>query len=127
MSINKLFDSIEKTREAANWRAAFGEPQEVEGKTLIPVAQAGYGFGLGFGRNAPSPEAVEGDEHEEDEGGGGGGGGFSKPLGTIVVSAEGVSYQPIENENRVALAGIAFGALFIFEVARTLRALFARD
>jgi len=49
MSINKLFDTIDKTRQTAQWQAAFGEPQVLEDQTLIPVALVGYGFGLGFG------------------------------------------------------------------------------
>jgi len=30
--------------------AAFGDPQVVGDKTVIPVAKVGYGFGLGFGQ-----------------------------------------------------------------------------
>jgi uncharacterized spore protein YtfJ len=56
MSLNRMFDSIEQAREAANWQSAFGEPQVIDDKTIIPVAQVGYGFGLGFGRGGQVSE-----------------------------------------------------------------------
>jgi uncharacterized spore protein YtfJ len=119
MSLNRLFDSIEQAREMADWRAAFGEPQVVEGKTLIPVAQVGYGFGLGFGSGSPAPEE---ENAPAPEGGGGGGGASAKPLGTIVVTPDSVQFEPIP-DTKIALWGMAVGALFIFECARTVRAI----
>jgi len=85
MTINRLFDSVDKMRDTAQWRAVFGEPETVEGKTLIPVAQVGYGFGLGFGQGSRPTEAEE-EPPAGGEGGGGGGGASAKPLGTIVVT-----------------------------------------
>jgi len=127
MSINKLFDTIEKTRQTAHWQAAFGEPQVVEDKTIIPVAQVGYGFGLGFG-TAPQPETEpEAKPEAGGSGGGGGGGASSKPLGAIVVTPERVCFEPVQDEGKIALFGIGFAALFVFELARTLRAILGRD
>lgn len=122
MSLNRLFDSIEQVREAADWKAAFGEPQVVEGRTLIPVAQVGYGFGLGFGI---SSQPQEGEDTEAAEGAGGGGGATAKPLGTIVVTPDSVEFEPIP-DTKIALLGMALGALTIFEVARTVRAIVRR-
>ncbi len=122
MSLNRLFDSIEQARETADWRAAFAEPQVVEGKTLIPVAQVAYGFGLGFGSGSHSPE---GEEPEAGEGAGGGSGALAKPLGTIVVTPDSVRFEPIP-DNKIPLWGMAVGALFIFEFARTVRAIVRR-
>ena len=56
MPLNRLFDAVERVRDTAQWRAAFGEPQVFEDRTVIPVAQVGYGFGLGFGHPAEIPE-----------------------------------------------------------------------
>lgn len=127
MSINKLFDLIAEARESANWRAAFGEPQQVEGATLIPVAQVGYGFGLGFGQGTQSGrEQGEGEPPASGEGGGGGGGATTKPLGTLVVSEGQVSFEPTTDTSKVALAGLAVGALALWELSRTLRALLGR-
>jgi uncharacterized spore protein YtfJ len=69
MSLDKLFESIEQTRETANWQSAFGEPQVVEDKTVIPVAKVGYGFGYGFG-SGQAPGEEEDEPVSEGEGGG---------------------------------------------------------
>ena len=71
MPLNRLFDAIERVRDSAQWRAAFGEPLVLEGKTVIPVAQVGYGFGLGFGHPNEIPEE-EGVLAAEGQGGVGG-------------------------------------------------------
>lgn len=125
MSLNKLFDSIEQMRDAANWKSAFGEPQVVEDRTIIPVAQVGYGFGLGFGRG----DMVLEEEDSSDggaEGGGGGGGASAKPVGVIVVTPDDVYFEDVRDENKIALAGIVLSAFVILQVTRTLRALFGR-
>jgi uncharacterized spore protein YtfJ len=125
MSLNKLFDSIEQMRDAANWRSVFGEPQVVEDRTLIPVAQVGYGFGLGFGRGEPAPGEEDGPDAGA-EGGGGGGGASAKPLGVIVVTPEDVHFEDVRDDNVVAIMGIALSAFAILQVAKTVRALFGR-
>lgn len=126
MSLNRLFDTIEKARETAHWRAAFGEPTVIEDKTLIPVSQVGYGFGLGFGQGGPPPEEG-GEAAPGGEGGGVGGAASSKPLGVIVVSPDGVCFQEVEDESKIALAGILLGGLVIYQIAKTLREIFGRS
>ena len=125
MQLNKLFDMIESTRASANWRAAFGEPEVVDDKTIIPVAQVGYGFGLGFGREDSASED-EGDSGAGGEGGGGGGGASAKPYGVIVVTPDDVYFEEVEDNSRIAVLGIAMSAFAIFQVAKTLRAIFGR-
>lgn len=128
MSLNRLFDTIEKTRESANWQAAFGTPQKVENKTIIPVAQAGYGFGLGFGSQSMPPEAAgEGEPAPGGEGGGGGGGASSRPLGAIVIEGETVRFEPTMDMSKIALAGIALTAFLVLQIAQTLQAFARRD
>jgi len=126
MSINRLFDSVDKIRDTAQWRAVFGEPETVEGKTLIPVAQVGYGFGLGFGQGS-GPDEEEEEPPASGEGAGGGGGATAKPLGTIVVTPETVYFQGLTDGSKVALAGIGVAALLILQLAKTLRAIFGRS
>lgn len=125
MSLNKLFDSIEQTRDAAQWKSAFGEPQVIEGKTIIPVAQVSYGFGLGFGRGDGAQEEEDGPS-AGGEGGGGGGGASSKPLGVIVVTPDEVYFEQTQDESKIAMAGIAMSAFAIFQITKTLRAIFGR-
>lgn len=125
MSLNQLFDTVEKAREAANWRAAFGEPQAAEGITVIPVARVGYAFGLGFGQGTGVPVA-EGEPVSEGEGGGGGGGTSAKPMGAFVITPETVYFEEVEDSTKIAIAGILMMALFILQLALTLRAIFGR-
>jgi uncharacterized spore protein YtfJ len=125
MSLNKMFDSIEQAREAANWKSAFGEPQVVEGKTIIPVAQVSYGFGLGFGQEGSALE----DEDEAGaggEGGGGGGGVSAKPYGVIVVTPDDVYFEEVEDSSKIAILGIALSAFAVYQITKTLRAIFGR-
>ena len=125
MSLNKLFDTIEQARDAASWKSAFGEPQVVDDKTIIPVAQVGYGFGLGFGREGSVPED-EDDSGTGDEGGGGGGGASAKPYGVIVVTADDVYFEEVQDTSKIAILGIAMSAFAIYQVTKTLRAIFGR-
>jgi uncharacterized spore protein YtfJ len=125
MSLNKLFDSIEQMRDAASWRSAFGEPQVMDDRTIIPVAQVGYGFGLGFGRGDMPPEEEDSPDGGA-EGGGGGGGASSKPVGVIVVTPDDVYFEDVRDENKIALAGIVLSAFVILQATRTVRALFGR-
>jgi uncharacterized spore protein YtfJ len=126
MSLNRMFELVDGARTAASWQAAFGDPQQIEGKTVIPVAQVGYGFGLGFGqggeRTEPQPEPSS-----AGEGGGGGGGAMSKPLGVIVVAPDGVRFEPVASGTIVPLAGMAVGALFLWQLAKTLQVIFGRS
>lgn len=122
MDLNQLFDEIEKTREAANWRAAFGEPQEIDGRTIIPVASVGYGFGLGFGQGE-APAETEESEVKTGEGGGGGGGASAKPLGVIVVTEDEVCFEEAVDATKIAVAAMLTAGFVAYQFARTLRAL----
>jgi uncharacterized spore protein YtfJ len=124
MSLNRLFDAIDKARDTAQWRAAFGEPLAFEDKTVIPVAQVGYGFGLGFGhpREIPEDEAVLAAEGQ----GGVGGGALSRPLGAIVITEDDVYFEETVDANKVSLAGIFLAGVIVVQVAATLRAIFSR-
>lgn len=125
MVLNRLFDNVEKARETAHWRAAFGEPQVVGDRTLIPVARVGYTFGLGFGQGTgPAGEEVPA---PAGEGGGAGGGASAHPVGTLVVTPEDVYFEETVDATRVALAGIALAALSAFQLFKTLRAILGRD
>ena len=125
MSLNKMFESIEQARETANWRAAFGEPQVIDDKTIIPVAQVSYGFGFGFGRGGSTPEE-QGESEMEGEGGGGGSGASTKPYGVIVVTPDNVYFEEVEDSSKVAVLGMAMVAFGIFQVTKTLRVIFGR-
>ena len=122
MDLNQLFDTVEKTRQAARWQAAFGEPQQVGDKTIIPVAQIGYGYGLGFGSGTSEDE----DEPVTGEGGGGGGGVSAKPLGAIVVTPEKVYFHETVDSTKIAVTAILVGGWIAYQIVKTLREVLGR-
>lgn len=126
MSLNRLFETIEQARDTANWRTAFGEPQVVEDKTIIPVARVRYGFGFGFG-SGTGEAAEEGESLPEGEGGGGGGAAAAKPLGVLVVTPESVYFEETMDVAKVSIAGMILGGFFVFQLTKTLRVLFGSE
>ncbi|WP_449280610.1 spore germination protein GerW family protein [Leucobacter sp.] len=86
--------------------SAYGDPIEVDGTTIIPVACTSYGFGAGEGGG--------GLEDAQGEGSGGGGGGMAVPVGAY-VSRDGVTrFEP----NLIAL--LVVGVPFVFVAGRAL-------
>ena len=79
--------------------AVYGEPLDVEGTTVVPVALLAYGFGGGGD--------TEGGE-------GGGGGGYTLPIGAYIGDSLGVRFQP----NSVAL--LAVGVPFVWVAGKAL-------
>lgn len=86
-------------------KAAYGEPQDVDGVTITPVALTWGGFGGGTG----------------DGGEGGGGGGGAIPLGVYVRREEGLRFEP----NIVSLLAVAIPFVWVAgrAFARVIRAL----
>lgn len=80
--------------------AAYGEQQDVDGVTMIPVAASWTGFGAGS---------------DEKDNGGGGGGSVSVPLGAYVRRSDGLRFEP----NIIAL--LAVGIPFVCVVGSALR------
>ncbi len=124
MPLNRLFDAVERVRDTAQWRSAFGEPLLFDNRTVIPVAQVGYGFGLGFGHpdDIPEDETVLAAEGQ----GGAGGGAMSRPLGAIVVTDDEVYFEEAVDAGKIALAGVLLAGVIAVQAAATLRALMAR-
>lgn len=90
--------------------AAYGEPVDLDGTTVIPVAIASYGFGGG-----------EGGAEKAGEGSAGGGGGFACPVGAYVTRDGYTRFEP----NTIALltVGIPFVWVAGRALARVIRAL----
>jgi len=88
----------ERLKATANVKVIYGEPQVIEGKTIIPVAVASYGFGAGVG----------------EQGSGGGGGLRVKPIGCLEITAERTRFVPIVDANRLAMLGVIALALVLF-------------
>jgi uncharacterized spore protein YtfJ len=132
--IESITEPIEKMIGELNVGAVFGEPAKEEEVTVIPVAKVsvGFGYGYGFGKG---PGAMGGEEEDEEEiegedfegaeggGGGGGGGGGATPVGYIKITPDGVEYEGIVDETKVAIAGIAMGAWAVFWCGKVLSTL----
>lgn len=112
-------EPVEQLIDRLGVAAVFGEPQRQGGRTLIPVAAVNMGFGYGFGSGS--------DEDEQGGGGGTGGGGSAEPRGFIVLDGDGVRFEPILNQMRLAMASLLFSAWIVFWVARTIRQVLARQ
>jgi len=91
-------------------KAVYGEPTEIQGATVMPVALVGYGFG---GANAP--------EKAGDPASGGGAGGYALPVGAYVKQGDELTFEP----NIVVLAGVAIPLIWVagHAMARIIRAL----
>ncbi len=65
MALDQVKEMLERVTRTANVETVYGPPQEMNGKTIIPVARVMYAGGGGGG---------QGKVQEGQEGGGGGGG-----------------------------------------------------
>lgn len=106
-SITKQIADIVST---AGVHTAYGDPVDVGGTTIVPVALSSYGFGAGEGDAASHAEAT-----------GGGGGGFSAPIGAYVTRDGYTRFEP----NTIALlaVGIPFICVAGSALARVIKAL----
>jgi uncharacterized spore protein YtfJ len=119
-------ERIDEMLAKMNVNAVFGSAYQEGGVTLIPVASVGYafGYGSGSGRMAGAPAGAEGAPCGPGEGSGqgGGGGGRARPMGYIRVSPEGVTYEPIMDNGRIAILGIAMVMWNVFWITAAIRA-----
>ncbi|MFQ6014266.1 MAG: GerW family sporulation protein [Anaerolineae bacterium] len=119
MELERLFDLFQEMKDKASVKAVFGKPEVVGEKTIITVAQVAYGFGLGFGEGREEPTAEEG-EASSGRGGGGGGGLRARPVAVLEITPEETRVVPVVDGGRIAMAGMALGAWFLFLLARTV-------
>ncbi len=97
----------ERLKATADVKVVYGEPQVIEGRTIIPVAVASYGFGAGSGGG--------------EQGSGGGGGVRVKPLGVLEITAERTRFIPIVDVNRLATLGLIALVVILFWFRRPFR------
>ena len=122
--------AVEAARDALTVRRAFGEPYEVDGATVIPVARVVGGGGHGFGTGS-TPDLVRAAQSDdgatasssvaEASGGGGGFGVRVRPVGAYVVSGGTVTWRPALNLNRVILGGQLVGVVVALAAISALR------
>ncbi len=125
MELEEIFEAIKDLRDNADASAVYGEPVTVGDKTIIPIADIKYGFGFGFGEG-PTERDEEQEDDEPGHGGGIMGGVAARPVAALEITADGVVVKSVEDESKIALAGIFTGIWSIFWAAMTLKAIFGR-
>ena len=116
-SLDDLFGRVSEIHQRASAKTVFGEPIQVNGRTVIPVARVQYGFGFGAGRDKETEEG----EEEFKEGGGGGGGLSVRPIAVLEITDKETKMKPIIDVNRLAIAGMLLAAWNVFWIAYTIR------
>lgn len=113
-------EPIEKMVDELGVGAVFGEPIREGSVTVVPVAEVRFAFGYGYG-SGRGEEAEGGSSTDEGSGGGSGAGGRASAKGYIRISGDEVTFEPVLDVTRLALAGIAFAAWSVFWIGRALR------
>jgi len=118
MSATNILQQIgESLVSTATVKSVFGEPIQMKGKTVVPVAKVAYGFGGGFGSGHKGGDGKAGPESEgSGEGGGGGGGVRAIPAGVLEITAESTRFVPFPNPPLLLsafAAGLAVGAFLV--------------
>ncbi|TFB92582.1 MULTISPECIES: hypothetical protein [Cryobacterium] len=108
--MTSLPEKLAEISRSAGVKTAYGDPVQVDGISLVPVALVYYGFGGG-----------EGDSAESGKGSGGGGGGMSLPIGAYVKSGGSLRFEP--NVISLLAVGIPFVWVAGKAISRVIRAL----
>jgi uncharacterized spore protein YtfJ len=114
MSTEEVLSSIKGTKDSMSVRRAFGDPYELEGVSVIPVARIAGGAGGGGG------EGVD----EEGASGGGFGTGFGMgvvPIGVYEVRGERVEWKPTVDVNRVIKGAQVLAGIMVVCIALVIR------
>jgi uncharacterized spore protein YtfJ len=110
VSEQEIVTSIaDRLKASGDVKVVFGEPQVIEGKTIVPVASVAYGFGGGTGGGP------------QGEGHGGGGGIRVKPLGVLEITHETTRFVPVVNATRLATMGIMASVCIVWMLTRAFR------
>lgn len=108
--LQKMGDTLGST---ATVKSVFGEPIQMNGKTVVPVAKVAYGFGGGAGAGKGGPS-----QDRQGEGGGGGGGVRAFPAGALEITEGRTRFVPYIDP---AWIGAAFTAGALFATVMFLR------
>ena len=110
--MTKLAIELADKFKAVGVSTVYGDPVDVDGEKLVPVALAWYGFGAGEAEGEGDASSVT--VHGNGAGSGGGGGGFALPIGAYIKTREGLRFEP----NIVSL--VAVGIPFVWVVGKAL-------
>ena len=121
----EMLNRLGEIHGRATVKSVFGEPYQVNGRTIIPVAKVSFGFGFGGGRGTAKGDRPQGSGDGETGAGGAGGGAGGRvsvrPVAVLEVGADGTKVRPIVDVLRLALAGMMLAAWNIFWISYTIR------
>ncbi len=125
MSEQKPLDltPIQQMLDRLTVHSVFGHVTKEGEVAVMPVAKmsATFGYGQGYGEGTGQDE-----EGEQSSGSGGGSGGGARgettPVGFLRFDADGVRFKAIEDNTRIALAGIFLSGWVVFWVVAAVRA-----
>jgi uncharacterized spore protein YtfJ len=120
--LEEMLNRIGQVHERASVKTVFGEPFQVDGRTIIPVAKVQYGFGFGVGRS----KEKEKEEEESGEGGGGGAGVSIRPIAVLEITGQETKVKPVVDVTRLALAGMLLAAWNVLWITYTIRRVAAK-
>lgn len=119
--LEEMLDRIGQVQERASVKTVFGEPYQVNGRTVIPVAKVAYGFGFGGGRGNGKGNGAEGSRAGGGAGGGAGGLLSVRPVAVLELSGTQTAIKPIVDVTRLVIAGMALAAWNVFWITYTVR------
>ena len=102
--VAEALSKLDAVRDVLTVKRVFGEPYEVNGVTVIPVAAIRGGGGGGGGEDS-----------QQQVGAGAGLGVVARPVGVFVVNGERVRWEPAIDITRIVVGGqlVAVAALFV--------------
>lgn len=117
---NESFQEImSRIGRGLDTHAVFGEPLQVDGSSVIPVAKIRYGGGGGTGSGEGVPAEKAG-EQGSGEGMGLGFGVTAEPLGVVRVGHDTIEWVPIVDRTRLAVIWSVVSGLLLVIAARRI-------
>jgi uncharacterized spore protein YtfJ len=114
-SLASALSRLDAVKDVMTVQRAFGEPTQVEGVTVVPVAVVRGGGGGGAGGGSTP------DQKEQGEGAGVGFGVNTRPIGVFAVKDGTVTWQPAVDVTRIVVGSQLVAIAALFFVGRALR------
>ena len=113
-ALASALSKLDAVKDVMTVQRVFGEPTQVDGITVMPVAVVRGGGGGGGGGSTP-------DQKEQGEGAGIGFGVNTRPIGLFAVKDGTVTWQPAVDVTRIVLGSQLVALAALFFVGRALR------
>lgn len=121
----EMLSRIGQVHDRASVKTVFGEPLQIDGRTIIPVAKVRYGFGVGFGGMGRGKKERE-EQEPSGEGGGGGAGVSVTPVALLEITGQETKVKPVVDVTRLAVAGMLLAAWNVLWITYTIRRVAAK-